>query len=51
MFDAFEVDPAACADIVVDEASIFGRNFALGGGLTEDFNTGIVNLYYLLKKY
>jgi [FeFe] hydrogenase (group B1/B3) len=34
LFDAFEVDPASCADIVVDEASIFGRNFALGGGLT-----------------
>lgn len=50
LFDAFEVNPAACADIVVDETSIFGRNFALGGGLTEYFNTGIVNLYYLLKK-
>lgn len=34
LFDAFEVDPATCEDIVVDEASIFGRNFALGGGLT-----------------
>ncbi|MCE5222003.1 MAG: 4Fe-4S dicluster domain-containing protein [Clostridium sp.] len=34
LFDAFEVDPATCDDIVVDEASIFGRNFALGGGLT-----------------
>lgn len=34
LFDAFEVDPATCDDIVVDEASVFGRNFALGGGLT-----------------
>lgn len=34
LFDAFEVNPAACEDIVVDEASIFGRNFAVGGGLT-----------------
>ena len=34
LFDAFEVDPANCEDIVVDEASIFGRNFAIGGGLT-----------------
>jgi [FeFe] hydrogenase (group B1/B3) len=34
LFDAFQVDPATCEDIVVDEASIFGRNFALGGGLT-----------------
>ncbi|OOM79705.1 4Fe-4S dicluster domain-containing protein [Clostridium sp. BL-8] len=34
LFDAFEVDPANCEDIVVDEASIFGRNFAVGGGLT-----------------
>lgn len=34
LFDAFEVNPATCNDVVVDEASIFGRNFALGGGLT-----------------
>ncbi|WP_160688520.1 4Fe-4S dicluster domain-containing protein [Clostridium sp. C2-6-12] len=34
LFDAFEVNPATCEDIVVDEASIFGRNFAVGGGLT-----------------
>ena len=34
LFDAFEVYPTTCEDIVVDEASIFGRNFALGGGLT-----------------
>jgi [FeFe] hydrogenase (group B1/B3) len=34
LFDAFEVDPSECEDIVVDEASIFGRNFAVGGGLT-----------------
>lgn len=34
LFDAFQVDPATCEDVVVDEASIFGRNFAVGGGLT-----------------
>lgn len=34
LFDAFEIDPTTCDDIIVDEASIFGRNFALGGGLT-----------------
>lgn len=34
LFDAFEVEPAACEDIVVDGASVFGRNFAVGGGLT-----------------
>lgn len=34
LFDAFGVDPTTCEDIVVDGASIFGRNFAVGGGLT-----------------
>lgn len=34
LFDAFEVDPTACEDIVVDGASVFGRNFAVGGGLS-----------------
>ncbi|MDO5517321.1 MAG: 4Fe-4S dicluster domain-containing protein [Clostridium sp.] len=34
LFDAFDVDPSKCEDIVVDEASIFGRGFAMGGGLT-----------------
>ena len=34
LFDAFEVDPASCEDTTVDDASIFGRGFAVGGGLT-----------------
>ena len=34
LFDAYEVDPADCEDIVVDDGSIFGRGFAAGGGLT-----------------
>jgi iron only hydrogenase large subunit-like protein len=34
LFDAFEIEPEKCEDIVVDQASIFGRNFAVGGGLT-----------------
>ena len=34
LFDAFEVDPATCEDIVVDDGSVFGRGFAVGGGLT-----------------
>lgn len=31
---AFEIDPEACEDIVIDDASVFGRGFAQGGGLT-----------------
>lgn len=34
LFEAFEVNPSTCEDIVVDDASIFGRGFAMGGGLT-----------------
>jgi len=34
LFDAFEVDPATCEDIMVDDGSIFGRGFAMGGGVT-----------------
>lgn len=34
LFDAFEVDPTTCEDITVDDGSIFGRGFAMGGGLT-----------------
>lgn len=34
LFEAFEVNPATCEDIVVDDASIFGRGFGMGGGLT-----------------
>lgn len=31
---AFDVDPEVCEDIVVEDASVFGRGFAQGGGLT-----------------
>src|SRR5471030_1142323 len=34
LFDTFEVDPATCEDIMVDDGSIFGRGFAMGGGVT-----------------
>lgn len=34
LFEAFEVDPSTCQDIVFEEASIFGRGFGMGGGLT-----------------
>ncbi|MGL4772358.1 MAG: 4Fe-4S dicluster domain-containing protein [Clostridium sp.] len=34
LFDAFEVDLDKCDDVVVDEASIFGRGFGAHGGLT-----------------
>ena len=34
LLDAFNIDPSKCEDDVVDDASIFGRGFALGGGLT-----------------
>ena len=34
LFDAYEVDPANCDDIVVEDASIFARGFGAGGGLT-----------------
>ena len=34
LFDAFDIDPSKCEDDVVDEASIFGRGFAVGGGVT-----------------
>lgn len=33
-FDAFNIDPEALSDEVVDDASLFGRNFAVSGGLT-----------------
>lgn len=33
LLDAFNIDPSKCEDDVVDDASIFGRGFALGGGL------------------
>lgn len=34
LFEAFEVDPATCEDMLFEDASIFGRGFAMGGGLT-----------------
>lgn len=34
LFDAFEIDLEACEDIVLEEASIFGRGFGAHGGLT-----------------
>lgn len=34
LFDAFEVDPSSCEDITVEDGSIFGRGFAMAGGLT-----------------
>ncbi len=34
LLDAFGTDPELCEDSNVDEASVFGRGFAIGGGLT-----------------
>lgn len=34
LMGAFNVDPENCEDTIVDDASIFGRGFAQGGGLT-----------------
>lgn len=34
LFDAFEVNPFECEDENVNDASIFGRNFGMSGGLT-----------------
>ncbi|SMC23347.1 [FeFe] hydrogenase, group B1/B3 [Clostridium acidisoli DSM 12555] len=34
LFDAFQIDPSTCEDIIVNDASIFGRGFAMGGGVT-----------------
>lgn len=31
---AFDIEPEACEDIDIDDASVFGRGFAQGGGLT-----------------
>jgi [FeFe] hydrogenase (group B1/B3) len=30
---AFDIDPEACEEMVIDDASVFGRGFAQGGGL------------------
>lgn len=34
MLDAFDIDPALCEDIDINEGSVFGRGFAIAGGLT-----------------
>lgn len=34
LMDAFDVNPENCEDIMVDDASIYGRGFGAGGGLT-----------------
>ena len=34
LLDAFDIDVYKCEDMVVDDASIFGRGFGMGGGLT-----------------
>lgn len=34
LMDAFNVDPAECENIEVNDASVFGRGFGAGGGLT-----------------
>lgn len=34
MLDAFDVDPALCDDVDINDGSIFGRGFAIAGGLT-----------------
>lgn len=34
LLGAFNIDPESCEDTVVDDASVFGRGFAQGGGLT-----------------
>lgn len=34
LLDAFEIDPSQCEEVTVDDGSIFGRGFAIGGGLT-----------------
>lgn len=34
LMDGFGVDPELCEDNAIDEGSVFGRGFAVGGGLT-----------------
>lgn len=34
LLDAFNIDPSKCEDDSINDASILGRGFALGGGLT-----------------
>ena len=34
LFDAFEVNPYECEEDDVNDASVFGRNFGVSGGLT-----------------
>lgn len=43
LMDAFKVDPEECNAVQIDDASIFGRGFGAGGGLTaaiEDYIKG-----------
>ena len=41
LLDAFEIDPAECDETVVDDGSILGRGFAIGGGLTSSIENYI----------
>ncbi len=34
MLDAFDIDPALCDEMDINEGSVFGRGFAIAGGLT-----------------
>lgn len=34
MLDAFDIDPALCEETAINEGSVFGRGFAIAGGLT-----------------
>ena len=34
LLDAFEINPEKCDEVTVEDGSIFGRGFAIGGGLT-----------------
>lgn len=34
LFEAYDVDPETCEDTRVEDGSLYGRNFAIGGGLT-----------------
>lgn len=41
LLDAFEIDPSQCKEVTVDDGSIFGRGFAIGGGLTASIGSYI----------
>ncbi|MFD3158193.1 4Fe-4S dicluster domain-containing protein [Haloimpatiens sp. FM7330] len=34
LMGAFDIDPEQCEDVAIDDASLYGRNFAQSGGLT-----------------